>query len=557
MNSTTKPCLAAILTLWAGAVAAGETEHPFDIPAQPLHSALQKLAEQAEVAVFFAESQVAGKRSPTLKGRYTTQDAVAHLLGGSGLQFSVAEDGSVAVKPATERVNRADPIALPKVDVIDQADYDPDDPYNPSYTRPNASTATKTDTPIMETPMSIEVVPSAVIQDQQAIQLGDAVKNVSGVFQGISFGGFSEEVMIRGFNTKFANYLDGSRFPASRIPTASADRIEVVKGAAANLYGRIEPGGMINVVTKRPQEVPFYALQQQFGSFDLYRITADATGPITSEGSPLYRFNLEYLDKNSFRDFLFTDRILVAPSLTWKISDRTLLDLDFMYFDEDTREDYGVPAIGKRPANIPISRYLQEPSTDKSNTKLYNVGVTLNHQFMEDWKVRARFVKFNRDVVDPQTVGFALNETTGLLDRFFYGPDSGDDSYFGTVDVTGRFSTWGGDHRVLVGWDYYNIDTKVSAFNLRVLSISSTPSMGSRVRICPRRKRTSSSTRETSGPAFISRIRSRFGTNFISSAAAATIGLLPGWGRPSAPISHSPLPAPTSKRWTMIVSIPV
>ncbi len=366
-----------------------------------------------------------------------------------------------------------DSVALGKVTVRAEAGgYGPDDPYNPDYNRTNATTATKTDTPIMETPISIQVVPRAVIEDQQAIQLGDAVKNVSGVFQGFTFGGFSEDLIIRGFNTNFANYLDGFRFPASRIPTANAERIEVVKGAAANLYGRIEPGGIINVVTKRPLATPYYSLQQQFASFDLYRTTADATGPTTSDGSLLYRFNLEYLDKHSFRDFAVTDRIFVAPSLTWNIGDRTQFDLDFMYSDEDTQEDHGVVAIGNRPANIPISRYLGEPATDKSNTKLFNTGLTLNHEFTDDWKLRARFVNFNRDVVDPQTTGFALDETTGVLDRRFFRGEDEADSYFGTLDVTGRFSTWGAEHKVLVGWDYYNLNDEVRAFRLPAGSIN-------------------------------------------------------------------------------------
>jgi iron complex outermembrane recepter protein len=122
---------------------------------------------------------------------------------------------------------------------------------------------------------------------------------------------------------------------------------------------------------------------------------------------------------------------VVAPSLTWNVGDRTKVDLDFFYFDEDVQEDYGVVAFGNRPANFPISRYLQEPSTDKSNTKLYYVGLTLNHEFTADWKILAKFIKFNRDVLDQQTFGSNLDKTTGILDRGFYGGIDNAEVYYG------------------------------------------------------------------------------------------------------------------------------
>ncbi|HNP60018.1 MAG TPA: TonB-dependent siderophore receptor [Nitrospirales bacterium] len=335
-----------------------------------------------------------------------------------------------------------------------------------SYNVERATSATKTDTPIMETPISIQVIPQAVLQDQQAIQIEDAVKNVSGVFPGFTFGGFGEEFIIRGFNTNFNNYRDGFRLSADRLPLANIERIEVVKGAAANLYGRIEPGGMINLVTKRPQAESMYSLNQQFGSYNEYRTTADATGRLTTDGTLLYRFNLEYLNKDSFRDYGFTKRIFVAPSLTWKMTPRTQLDLDFNYLNQDTREDYGIVAVGNRPASIPRSRYLGEPTTDKSNTGFYNSTATLTHAIHENWKVRARFNYARRDVVDPQTSGASLDEQTGELQRFFYKGNATGNTYMGTVDLTGRFDTAGIEHDVLVGWDYYGGFTDVKSTSL-------------------------------------------------------------------------------------------
>jgi iron complex outermembrane recepter protein len=313
------------LALCIGTAMAEDQTYSINIPAQSLAGALDVLAEQTGIKPFSPDSIVAGKTSPTVSGRLTPRQALEQVLSGSGLNYKFNDDHAVAITAPDSGAMST----MPAVKVVGKVVYAENDPYNPDYNRSNASSATKTDTPIMETPISVQVVPRAVIQDQQAVQVGDAIKNVSGVYQGFSLGGFAEQFMIRGFNTQYNNYVDGFSVPASRITLANAERVEVVKGAAANLYGRIEPGGLINVVTKRPQATPYYALEQQFGSFDFYRTTADATGAINQDGSVMYRINFEYLDKHSFRDYGFTNRKFLAPSLTWKISDSTQIDLDF------------------------------------------------------------------------------------------------------------------------------------------------------------------------------------------------------------------------------------
>jgi iron complex outermembrane receptor protein len=465
------PAFSSPLPALAAGTSAQNTADPqsttlnFNIPAQPLADALNAFIATSDWQVGFPAGMAKDVRSTAVNGNYTPQQALQRLLTGSGLSYRLTGANTVTLEQAPQ--SKADTTTLATMTVNGKKEYNPNDPYNKDYAVPNASSATKTDTPIMETPMSIQVVPKAVIQDQQAVQLGDAVKNVSGVFQGFTFGGFAEEFMIRGFNTNYANYLDGFRWPASRLALANAERVEVVKGAASNLYGRIEPGGMINVVTKRPQATPYYSLEQRFGSYDLYQTLADATGAINDDGSLMYRVNFEYLDKNSFRDFAFTDRVFVAPSLTWKVSDRTQLDLDFIYSNEDTLEDHGVVAslTTRRPVDIPISRFLGEPSTDKSKTEIYYTGLTLKHAFSDNWAVRAKFNMQQRDALDLQHPGTpGLNEATGMLNRAFFGGDSVNDTYFGTVDVTGKFSTWGVKHEALAGLDHYNVTGDVSSY---------------------------------------------------------------------------------------------
>lgn len=438
----------------------------FNIPAQPLTDALNAFIAASDWQVGFPAGLAKDARSSAVHGNYTPQQALQRLLSGSGLSYRLTGINTVALEKALQ--SKADATTLAAMTVKGKRVNDLNDPYSTDYKRSNAGTATKTDTPIMETPMSTQVVPRAVIQDQQAVQVGDAVKNVSGVFPDFTWGGYGEGFMIRGFSSNSGgSYLDGFRWPVSRLSLANMERVEVVKGAASNLYGRIEPGGMINVVTKRPQANPYYALEQRFGSYDFYQTLGDATGALNKDGSLMYRLNFEYLDKKSFRDFAFTDRVLVAPSVTWKISDRTQLDLDFMYSNEDTLEDHGVIAslTTRRPVDIPISTFLGEPSTDKSNTEIYYTGLSLKHAISDNWAVRAKFNMQQRSALDLQHPGTpGLNEATGMLNRAFFGGDSGSDTYFGTIDVTGKFSSWGVKHDVLAGLDHYSVTGDVSSY---------------------------------------------------------------------------------------------
>lgn len=131
-----------------------------------------------------------------------------------------------------------------------------------------------------------------------------------------------------------------------------------------------------------------------------------------------------------------------------------------MYSDEDTQEDYGLVAskITHRPINLPISRYLGEPSTDKSNTTFYNTGVTLSHAITDNWKVKAKFNHLKREINDPQTFPppFGLDEQNGDLLRFFYGSVSRSDTYYGTVNLTGEFATGDVVHHISTGWEHYD-----------------------------------------------------------------------------------------------------
>jgi iron complex outermembrane receptor protein len=330
-----------------------------------------------------------------------------------------------------------------------------------SYTVQQSATATKTDTPIMETPVSIQVVPRAVIEDQKITRLQEGLENVSGV-RPFSSLGLDSNFIIRGFPNRNRTYrnglgiIGGSAFGSfdSVFDTANIENIEVLKGPAAVLYGRNEPGGLVNINTKRPLDVPYYSLEQRFGSYAFYRTEWDATGPITSGRSLLFRFAGGYQNNGSFRDFVSTDRILVNPSITWKPTEAFEFTLEVEGLKQDHKADFGLPVIGTRPAPIPISRSFDDPNTPLSKSSHVLVGTNLAYHFNKDWTLRSRFLTTHADSNSTFINPVGLRADNRTLDRNIFSQELKTRAYTTNLDLTGHFAVGPTKHRVLSGFDY-------------------------------------------------------------------------------------------------------
>jgi iron complex outermembrane receptor protein len=457
--------LASALT--ASVAAHGEettNRKSYHISGGSLGQALSQFARDAGI-LFTGESKLTdGKTSKGLDGEYTVEEGFRKLLAGSGLTYTITDDNAVAIKAAETGSDAAS--TLPAVKVIGKAVYDSTDPYNTDYSRSSASTATKTDTPIMETPMAIQVIPQQVIKDQQVITVEDAVKNVSGVQRSWGYGNLYDQFYIRGFSTSSAGvYRNGFRMQTYAAETANVESIDILKGPAAMLYGRSDAGGMVNIVTKKPLDQAYYALQQQFGSYDFYRTTLDATGPINDDKSLLYRFNLAYTNADSFRDFNPTDRIFIAPSLTWRPTDATEANLNFEYKNNDFVLDQGIPSLNgaNRPVDVPINRVFHEPDSN-AHTDDYVVDLNWSHRFNNSWKLRNGFVATMQDYSLETIVAPFVRPDNQNLGRFANFADYPDRHSFGAfLDVTGEFDTFGVQHEVLVGSDWYEYSQTLSS----------------------------------------------------------------------------------------------
>jgi iron complex outermembrane receptor protein len=357
----------------------------------------------------------------------------------------------LAVTPGTEAAE-TDEDAIQVVVTGEQ-----DEGYSPS----DATTATRTDTPLRDIPQSIQVIPQQVLEDQQVIQLREATRNVSGVIEGSNFGNSGDAFLIRGFQTNNV-LLDGIELGTSNLgnnssfrETANIERVEVLKGPASVLYGTLEPGGIINVVTEQPLEDPFYEVELQAGNFGLLRPSIDLSGSLNSDRTALYRLNAVYQTADDFREFdQGIERIFVAPVLSLAITDNTDLTLNFEYLYDERPFDRGLAAIGDEIADIPFDRILGEPD-DVNIRNQYVAGYRLEHRFSENWQLRNvfRYISTERTTRAFQNRG-NLNEETGELARDITDQNGTIEGYALQTNLVGEFSTGSIEHTLLLGADF-------------------------------------------------------------------------------------------------------
>jgi iron complex outermembrane receptor protein len=266
-----------------------------------------------------------------------------------------------------------------------------------AYHAPEADGA-KTDLPLRELPQAVRVMSRQSLDDLGATRVDDALDYVGGVSRQNNFGGMWDNIAIRGLagdsNTGMAllqNGFAGNRGYHGPRDTANIERIEFLKGPAAALYGASEPGGTLNIVTKRPQWRAAQALEAYAGSDDFYRTALDATGPLGADLA--YRLNAAVEKRGSMRDFVTTRRALLAPALTWRVAPGTTLDYRGEWQRHRGPLDRGVAAVDGRLDAMPRMRFLGEPADGDLEVSNTTHQLTLEHVLREEggerWALRA------------------------------------------------------------------------------------------------------------------------------------------------------------------------
>ena len=326
-----------------------------------------------------------------------------------------------------------------------------------SFRPDESSTATKTNVPLNEIPQGIGVVNQALIESQQDIRFADAAENISGVNRDLlAAGDVGNALTIRGLPLGvFSNYYRDSFAFDGMAPSDSTDvdRVEILKGPSSVLYGRAASGGIVTVITKEPLPVEHGVVSFQADRYGSVRPTFDITGPIGSSGKLLYRLNGEFSNATSFRDYYRDRRYFVAPAVTWKPTSSTTIRFMAEYLHANITNDYGIPAVGDRPAPVPISNFYGEP-WQRGLFQSRVAGADVSHNFGTRWVVRSRFraMLVNWDDLDVST-GF-LESDGHTLARFSEDAHYPLRFYDWQTDLTGIFRTGKIEHNVLVGFEY-------------------------------------------------------------------------------------------------------
>jgi iron complex outermembrane receptor protein len=338
-----------------------------------------------------------------------------------------------------------------------------DEGYNPS----NATTATRTDTPLRDIPQAITVVPRQVLEDRRPRTLIEAVETVPGVLDGSNnYGAPGGSNIIRGFigfesGTLRNGFRDYDYYSVTSLETV--ERIEVLRGPTSVLFGAQEPGGVINVITRQPLDQPYYDLEFEVGNYDFYQPTIDLSGPLTADDSLLYRLIVSYQDTGNYQDFVSSNTTTIAPSITWRIGDRTDLNLSYeyiRYFADNPNFEVPLLSDGSLP---PRDFYPSYPDLALSEIETNRINATLNHGFSENLQLRSNLAIVLNDRILNRNGFTALIDDRILTAPFVEESTGSADNYFGQIDLLGSFNTGSISHQLLAGFDINYFENRFRA----------------------------------------------------------------------------------------------
>src|SRR6185295_14339108 len=263
----------------------------------------------------------------------------------------------------------------------------------------------------MDLPQSIATISQATMKNQQALRLSDIVKNVNGVYLTTTRGSVQENFAARGYAFSGTNlFKDGFRINSGVMPEVSSlEKIEILKGSAAILYGQVAPGGILNMVTKQPKFQFGGEVSMLAGSYDLFKPSFDIYGPVSS--SIAYRVNGTYEQANSFRDVVHYKRYYINPSVLFKLSQRTQLVVEGDYLKHDFTPDFGIGTVDNtKIPDLPRSRFLGA-DWQYNTTQQTTTTATLKHQFNSTWILDAStsYQLYKRDYYSTERIQAAAN----------------------------------------------------------------------------------------------------------------------------------------------------
>ncbi|QLF94000.1 TonB-dependent siderophore receptor [Pseudomonas sp. ABC1] len=463
------------------ASAANAQEQAQNIPAGSLATALSQFAANAGIILSYDASLTSGKRSPGLQGHYSPLAGLNKLLAGSGLLAYPQADGSYSI-----RASEAFELDATSITGSSLEGSRGTTEGTGSYTTSVTSTATKMNLSIRETPQSISVITRQRMDDQHLTSVTDVLNQTPGITMSQD-GGLRYNIYSRGsaINTY---QLDGvtttqenqtRNMPSTLLDMTLYDRVEVVRGATGLMTGAGEPGGVVNLVRKRPTREFQSYIQASVGSWDYYRSEVDVSGPLNTNGALRGRIVAAKQKSDSFRDWYKQDKDILYGVLETDLNDDTLLRVGVDYQKFKATGSPGVPLMFTNGKQTNFSR-----STSSGARWMYdelettNYFMAIEHSFANDWqlKMAANHMESDRHNYNGSyqtSSGRAwLDETTGSARMLRYNALAEQKQSGVDLTLQGPFSLLGRTHEFITGFNYQNYKNDHTGYDIGITMVN-------------------------------------------------------------------------------------
>ncbi|QBO57307.1 TonB-dependent siderophore receptor [Chryseobacterium salivictor] len=329
---------------------------------------------------------------------------------------------------------------------------------NPNKARPMSS---KSNLTMMENPQPVAIVTHEIIEQQQAKQLSDVLQNVNGLYITSSRGNSQDSFGGRGFNFGNDNiFKNGARVNSGVFPEVSGlERVEVLKGGNAMLYGNVAAGGVVNLITKKPRFDFGGSVGLSAGSWNTYKPTVDFYGPLNDKVA--FRVNGAYETADSFRDVVSSSKYYFNPSFLFNIGENSQLIVEADYLKNDFTPDFGVGSIISKDDSYSLNTLLPRNAFVGADWQFQNVqqattGITFNHQFNDVWTLNAAasYQNYTKDYFSTERVQWSYDAADRLNWKRPLNRTYNEQNYTSLqVNLNGEVKTGRVTHKILVGTD--------------------------------------------------------------------------------------------------------
>jgi len=440
--------LAALLSALLAQVALAQTR-PMDIPAQDMATALTTLARQGGIQILFNPDELRGLHAPAVNGKLDAPGALHKLLAGSGLGFSTV-NGSYVIHREVSGAN-----VLPEVLVTASPEA--------GYRADKATVAGKLPLSVREIPNSVSILTRQQMDDQELVTMSEALQQVTGI-NVIANNTLTNQYWARGYG--LGVMYDGitsynGMSPSYQFDLPLYERIEVLRGPAGLLQGVGEPGGVVNLVKKKPKEDFAASWATTVGSWNTYRAEGDVTGALNEDKTLLGRLVASEEDRDYFYGDTHGKRWLVMGALQYKLSPQTTFDLSFTAQRQKVKDPYyGLPVSSQTDAqgrytllNVPRSTY-NSADWNRAVYDLRETSASVEHRFDNEWTAKLslnhrQLRAYVKEVYTGSTVNATTNRVTYWSDQW-----QDDDTRDGLdLYAGGPFQFLGRQHHLLFGYN--------------------------------------------------------------------------------------------------------